>query len=80
MVRGVALTVMLFQPMAAVKEPVTWHAVVVLVFAVFHQIVVVCEVVVTATTVVVFGTLDVVLFKGIPRLKVPVTTIAIVMV
>lgn len=80
MVRVVALTVMLLQAMATVKEPVTWRAVVVFVFVVFHQIFVVCKVVATATTIVVFGTLNVVLFKSIPRPKISFTIIAVVMV
>ena len=74
------LTVVLVQAMGEFEEPVTSAAVVVLVEAVCDELVVVFKVFATLATIVMFGTLDPVLFEGPLRFKVLITIAAVVVV
>jgi hypothetical protein len=74
------LTVVLLQANGELEEPVTCVAVVVFVEAVCYQLVVVVKVGATLATVVMIGTLDVVLFETPPRVKVPITIITVVVI
>lgn len=74
------LTVVFVLAMGGFKEPVTSVAVVVLVEAVCDELVIVIKVVATLATIVMPGTLDIVLFEGHLRVKVLITTTAIVVI
>ncbi|KAF8554352.1 hypothetical protein OG21DRAFT_1099947 [Imleria badia] len=72
---SVTLTVVLAQTMGTLEEPVTCGAVVVFVQAVFFEVILVVKVGLTFATIVMSGTLDVVLFESQPRIKVPITVV-----
>ena len=74
------LTVVFMQANGELEEPVTSSAVVVCVDAVCDQLVMVVKVLVTIATVMMAGTLDVVLFETPPGVKVPITIITVVMI
>ena len=74
------LTVVLLQATGVLEEPVTTVAIVVCVEAVCDQLVVVFKVGVTFATVVMSGTLDIVLLETTLRIKVPITIITVVVV
>ena len=71
---------MFLQTTGVLQEPVATLAVVVCVAAVCGQLVVVFKVGATFATVVMSGTLCVVLFESPPRIKVPITIITVVVI
>jgi hypothetical protein len=74
------LTVVLLQATGALEEPITIVTVVVCVEAVCDQLVVVFKVGATFATVVMSGTLDVVLLESPLRIKVLITIITVVVI
>ena len=74
------LTVVLVQAMGGSQEPVTSFAEVVFFEAMCDQLFVVIKVGATFATVVMSGALDVVLFESLPRVKILITIIAVVVI
>jgi len=74
------LTVVLFQATGVLQEPVATLAVIMRVETVCDELAAVFKVGLTFATVVMSGTLGVVLFESPPRRKVPITMITVVVI